>query len=152
MNKFFYLNEMRVNVELVGGDLVKSLAHSQHAACHFRLMTKNADFKVLRYLHFLTFQVEKELWGGWEYRVQKMIRTRREEDNKDTRGSLHNMISINKQNCIAFHSFWTLFSYNWAGNIQRRVCFGPMRGFLSRLHGRHWQPFPASKSQVLFTI
>ena len=37
-NQFFYLNEMRVNVELVGGDLVKSLAHSEHAACNFRLM------------------------------------------------------------------------------------------------------------------
>ena len=61
MNKFFYLNEMRVNVELVGRDLVKSLAHSKYAACHFRLMTKNVDFKVLRYLHFLTFQIEKEL-------------------------------------------------------------------------------------------
>ena len=32
MNKFFYLNEMRVNVELVGGDLVKSLAHIEHPA------------------------------------------------------------------------------------------------------------------------
>ena len=41
MNKIVYLNEMRVNVELVGRDLVKSLAHSEHAACHFRLMAKS---------------------------------------------------------------------------------------------------------------
>ena len=41
MNKIVYLNEMRVNVELVGRDLVKSLAHSEHTACHFRLMTKS---------------------------------------------------------------------------------------------------------------
>ena len=62
MNKFFYLNEMRVNVELVGGDLVKRLAHSEHAACNFRLMAKHIfDCEVSRYLHFLTFEVEKEL-------------------------------------------------------------------------------------------
>ena len=64
MNKFFYLNEMRVNVELVRGDLVKGLAHGEHAACNFRLMAKNVfDCEVLRlrYLHFLTFEVEKEL-------------------------------------------------------------------------------------------
>ena len=61
MNKIVYLNEMRVNVELVGRDLVKSLAHSEHAACHFRLMIKNVNFEVLRYLHFPTFRVVKKL-------------------------------------------------------------------------------------------
>ena len=62
MNKFFYLNEMRVNVELVGRDLVKSLAHSEHAACHFRLMTKSVvDCDEQIYSHFLKFEIEKGL-------------------------------------------------------------------------------------------
>ena len=44
-----------------------------------------------------------------------MIRTRREEDSKDTRSSLP-WYQQKKPNCIAFHSFSTLFSYKWAGN------------------------------------
>ena len=64
MNKIVYLNEMRVNVELVRRDLVKSLAHSEHAACHFRLMAKSVvDCDEQRYSYLLKFELEKDCEG-----------------------------------------------------------------------------------------
>ena len=35
---------------------------------------------------------------------------------------------------------------------QSKVCFGPMKSFLSWLQGRHQFPFPASKLRVLLAV
>ena len=83
----------------------------------------------------------------WKYTYLKM---------KDTTSCLQSTLSKNQ---TKLHLLSTVFQLYFPTHVQEirqciqwRVCSGPIRSFLSWLHGPHQFPFPASKFRVLLAI
>ena len=90
-------------------------------------------------------------WLTWQGKT--MIRP---GSDKDTQNSLRSLLSKDQTRWhYSFINFSTMFAYyeqEVRESSQWKVCSGPMRSFLSWLHGRDQFPFYASEFRVLLAI